>query len=112
MTANVFRFGFVPAVPLSEAELTLHLAIYAAEGLHGEARVRLDVRYQLDQPANAIIVDGETEVGATLVKVFTHLLIRQFGEDGFQVRRVEPGSAGTPEQAVPARQRAAATAAA
>jgi hypothetical protein len=89
MTANVYRFGFVPAVPLSEAELTLHLAIYAAEGLHGEARVRLDVSYQLDQPANAIVVDAGTEVGATLVKVFTHLLIRQFGEDGFHVRRVD-----------------------
>lgn len=88
MTANVYRFGFVPAVPLSEAELTLHLAIYAAEGLHGEARVRLDVTYQLDPPANAIIVDGGNEVGATLVKVFTHLLIRQFGEDGFHVRRL------------------------
>lgn len=112
MTANVFRFGFVPAVPLTEAELTLHLAIYAAEGLHGEARVRLEVSYQLDRSANAIIVDGETEVGATLVKVFTHLLIRQFGEDGFHVRRVEPGLAGTPDLEATARQRAAATVAA
>ena len=112
MTANVFRFGFVPAVPLTEAELTLHLAIYAAEGLHGEARVRLEVSYQLDRSANAIIVDGETEVGASLVKVFTHLLIRQFGEDGFNVRRIEPGSAGTPDLEASARQRAAATVAA
>ena len=112
MTANVFRFGFVPTVPLTEAELTLHLAIYAAEGLHGEARVRLEVSYQLDRSANAMIVDGETEVGATLVKVFTHLLIRQFGEDGFHVRRVEPGLAGTPDLAASARQRAAAAEAA
>jgi len=87
MTANVYRFGFVPTVPLTEAELTLHLAIYAAEGLHGEAQVRLEVSYQLDRAANAILVDGGNEVGAALVKVFTHLLIRQFGEDGFQVTR-------------------------
>ena len=112
MTANVFRFGFVPAVPLSEAELTLHLAIYAAEGLHGEARVRLDVSYQLDRSENAIIVDGETEVGATLAKVFTHLLIRQFGEDGFQVRRVDAGLAGRPDPETSAQQGEAATAAA
>lgn len=112
MTANVFQFGFVPAVPLTEAELTLHLAIYAAEGLHGEARVRLEVSYQLDRSANAIIVDGETEVGATLVKVFTHLLIRQFGEDGFHVRRVEAGSAGMPDRKIAARQRATVPAAA
>jgi len=112
MTANVYRFGFVPAVPLSEAELTLHLAIYAAEGLHGEARVRLDVSYQLDQPANAIIVDGETEVGATLVKVFTHLLIRQFGEDGFHVRRADAGVAGTADLETSTQREEAATAAA
>lgn len=112
MTANVFRFGFVPAVPLTEAELTLHLVIYAAEGLHGEARVRLEVSYQLDRSANAIIVDGETEVGATLVKVFTQLLIRQFGEDGFHVRRVEPGLAGTPDREIAARQTEIAAAAA
>lgn len=112
MTANVFRFEFVPTVPLTEAELTLHLAIYAAEGLHGEARVRLDVSYQLDRSANAIVVDAGTEVGGTLVKVFTHLLIRQFGEDGFHVRRVDPALAGTPVPETSAQREEAATAAA
>lgn len=88
MTANVYRFEFIPAVSLTEAEMTLHLAVYAAEGVHGEARVRLDVSYRLDQQANAIVVDAGTEVGVTVVRVFAHLLTRQFGEDGFHVRRV------------------------
>ncbi|HNO79736.1 MAG TPA: hypothetical protein PKN33_16945 [Phycisphaerae bacterium] len=112
MTANVYRFGFVPAVPLSEAELTLHLAIYATEGLHGEARVRLDVSYKLDVLANAILVDGRTDVGASLVKVFTQLLIRQFGEDGFHVRRVVASAIGTPNPEQPAKREETATAAA
>ena len=112
MIRDVYRFEFEPTVPLTEAELTLHLAIYAAEGLHGEARVRLEVNYHLDTPRNAIIVDGGTEVGAALVKVFTHLLIRQFGEDGFHVRRVEPVSAETPDPEASSRQTAAAPAAA
>ena len=87
MTANVYRFEFEPAVPTAEAELTLHLALYAVEGLYGEARVRLEAAYRLDNSRTAILVDGGTEVGAALVKVFTRLLIREFGEDGFHVRR-------------------------
>ena len=86
MTGNVFRFEFAPAVPLTEAELTLHLAIYAVEGLYGEARVRLEASYRVDESRTTVLVDDGTEVGAALVKVFTRLLIREFGEDGFHVR--------------------------
>ncbi len=86
MTANVFRFEFEPSVVIAEAELTLHLATYAVEGLYGEARVRLEAAYRLDESRNDILVDGGTEVGAALVKVFTRLLLREFGQDGFHVR--------------------------
>lgn len=92
MTANVFRFEFEPTVPIIEAEMTMHLATYAVEGLYGEARVRLEAAYHLDDSHRSITVDGGTDVGAALVKVFTRLLIREFGEDGFRVRRVEPNA--------------------
>lgn len=88
MTTDVFRFEFEPSVQLAEAEMSLHLAMYAVEGLFGEARVRLDASYQLDDARRAITVDGSTEVGAAIVKVFTRLLGREFGEDAFCVRRV------------------------
>ena len=88
MTENVYRFKFEPSVPIVEAELTLHLAMYAIEGLYGQARVRLEAAYHLDAERRTILVDGGTEVGAALVKVFTRLLIREFGEDGFHVRAV------------------------
>ena len=112
MTTNVFRFEFEPTVPIVEAELTLHLAMYAVEGLYGEARVRLDASYHIDEARRAIAVDGGTEVGAALVKVYTRLLIREFGEDGFHVRRVEPGAMGTPAPEAAPRQVATAPAAA
>ena len=86
MTTGVHQFVFQPSVPIVEAELTLHLATYAVEGLYGEARVRLEVGYHVDNARRSITVDGGTEVGAALVKVFTRLLLREFGEDGFQVR--------------------------
>ncbi len=88
MTANVFRFEFEPTVPLTEAEMSLHLSMFAVEGLYGEARVRLEASYHLDEPHRTITVDGSTEVGAAIVKVFTRLLGREFGEDAFRVRRV------------------------
>ncbi len=112
MTANVYRFNFESGVPLCEAELTLHLAIYAIEGLHGEAHVRLDVNYRLDQSGNAIIVDAGTNVGAALVRVFTQLLIRQYGEGGFQVRRVDAVTVGRSDFETPTRRREASTPAA
>jgi hypothetical protein len=95
MMANVFRFEFDPSVSLTEAEMSLHLAIFAVEGLYGEARVRLEVSYQVDQAGNAIIVDAGTEVGSALVKVYTRLLIREFGEDGFHVRPVDASAVQT-----------------
>lgn len=94
MTGNVFRFKFEPTVPLAEAELSLHLAAFAVEGLFGEARVRLEASYHLDDADRSITVDGGTEVGAALVKVFTRLLLREFGEEGFHVRPATAQEAG------------------
>jgi len=87
MTADPYRFEFDHAVPLVEAEMSLHLSLFAVAGLYGEARVRLDARYHLDEAGHAILVDGDTEVGAAVVQVFTSLALREFGETAFQVRR-------------------------
>jgi len=89
MTARVFRFSFSPVVPLDEAEMTLQLATFAAEGLFGMAPVRLDFGYHVDAARRAILVDGTQEVGSTVVKLFVGLLLREFCEDGFRVERVQ-----------------------
>lgn len=90
MNGSVYRFELDTSVPSLEAEMTLHLAMIAVEGLFGQAAVRLDTTYHVDEPRNAIIVDGTTDAGDALVRVFTSFLIREFGEDAFQVRRVAP----------------------
>lgn len=87
MKVDVFRFEFTPTVPLADAELTLQLAMIAAEGLVGKARVCLDASYHVDGPRWAIIVDGTNIVGAIIVRIFVGLLNREFGEDAFAVRR-------------------------
>ena len=92
-----FRFEFRSTVPLAEAEQSLQLALYAVEGLFGQASVRLDAGYRVDQTRNAIVVDARTEVGAAVARVYAGLLIREFGDQAFHVRRVEtrgePGKA-------------------
>ena len=89
MNTNAYRFVFEPQIVLEEAEMTLQLAIFAAEGLFGAARVRLDFGYYVDEPSRTIIVAGTTEVGDTIVKIFTGLALREFGEDAFRTRRIE-----------------------
>jgi hypothetical protein len=88
MTARVFRFSFSPDVPLDEAEMTLQLATFAAEGLCGMARVRLDFAYHVDAAQGAIVLNGTRDVGAIVVHLFVGLLVREFGEDAFRVERV------------------------
>jgi hypothetical protein len=91
--SGTFRFVFKEDVSLVDAELSLHVAIFAVEGLFGVARVRLEVSYHVDEPLRVIIVDGGSDLGAALVRIFTNLLLREFGEEAFQVRRTEPSPA-------------------
>ena len=100
MTVGVFRFTLSSDVPLDEAEMTLQLATFAVEGLFGAARVRLEFGYHVDTNRHAILIDGTTEVGSVIVRVFTGLLLREFGEDSFQVERLN--SNPTPPQTVAA----------
>ncbi|HKQ49917.1 MAG TPA: hypothetical protein VJZ71_17720 [Phycisphaerae bacterium] len=86
MKSDMFRFEFEPSASLSDAEMTLHLALLSVEGLFGEARVRLEAGYRVDRANRQITVDGAGEVGTALIKVFTGLLNREFGESAFQVR--------------------------
>ena len=88
MNDDIFRFEFEPSVPLTDTEMSLHLALFAVEGVFGRANVRLDAEYQIDEPHRVIVVDGTTEVGALVVRVFTRLLLREYGEDAFRVERI------------------------
>lgn len=98
MPGRIYRFTFDKSVPLLDAEMSLHLAILAAEGLFGEARVRMEAGYHVDQSHRLITVDGTGCVGACIVRIFTAFLIREFGPDAFEVRRVPATLASGPVQ--------------
>lgn len=80
-------FIFKPHVPLVDAEMSLHLAMFAVEGLAGQARVSLDGNYQIDADKHIIAIDGGNRVGQMIARVFAGLLFREFGEDAFRIER-------------------------
>ncbi|NLF17830.1 MAG: hypothetical protein GX595_11325 [Lentisphaerae bacterium] len=99
MNETVYRYQFEPDVPMEEAETSLVMAIIAAEALHGQPAVRLSLRYLFSEEKRACVIDGYNEIALHVVLVFTQFLLRQFGDDAFQVtqparRRPEAASAG------------------
>ena len=86
---QVYRYRFAPGVDLQEAEDTLLLAMLAAEGLLGEARVRMDAAYTVDESIRAIVVDASTVVGQIISTIFTTLVLREFGRQAVDVRKFE-----------------------
>lgn len=98
MDADAYRFEFEPHVSLSDAEASLHLALFAIEGIFGRAQVRLDARYELDEDGHAVVLDTTSLVGETALRVFTGLLLREFGEDAFRVRRADALPESMPQE--------------
>ncbi|HEY8506669.1 MAG TPA: hypothetical protein VIL46_18950 [Gemmataceae bacterium] len=97
MARVLYRYTFGPEVPVEEAEASLLLAILAAEGLHGEAEVRLDGAHYFDPGGRRCVIAADTRVGMDLNKLFVGFLRREFGEDAFQVERVD-SAAGAGER--------------
>lgn len=103
MRRTVYLFKFKDAVSMQEVEETLYLSMFASEGIHGRARVRLEKSFLADPKLHACAIDGSTAVGVTIAQVFTGLLTREIGEDAFSVHRVidpPPPQAPRSEQAL------------
>jgi len=89
MTQDAYRYRFDEGVDLHEAERTLLLSILAAEGLFGEARVRMDADYAVDESIRTLVIDAGTPVGLVVNCIFTAFVLREFGPCAVHVRRVE-----------------------
>ncbi len=98
MNENAYRYRFDEGVDLHQAEETLLLSVLAAEGLYGQARVRMDAAYAVDPGLHAIIVDAGTDVGEAVNLIFTAFILREFGSARVRVRRVEGLFAGNGQE--------------
>jgi hypothetical protein len=92
MSQTVYRYQFNKKVPLQEVEDSLMLAVLAAEGIHGRSRLQLDAKFLLDKGKKTCVIDAGNEVGIHIACIFTEFLSRQFGEQAFQVKRVDGNS--------------------
>ena len=89
MHPEVYRYTFAPTVPIEEVEASLVLAVMATESLHGQAQVRLDAAHAIDAGKRMCVIDASTLVGRDLNRLFIGFIGREFGEDSFQVERVD-----------------------
>jgi len=92
MTKELYRYAIKSDVPLEDIEASLLLALMATESLHGEAQVRLDASHFLDATKHACVIDAGTSVGRDICRIFTGFAIREYGEDGFTVERINQDS--------------------
>jgi len=88
MDTRSYRYEFHEGVSLQEVEETLMLAALAVESLHGRSQLRLDAAFRLDKAARTCVVDARSDVGRSIARIFTGFLTREFGEDGFKVRKI------------------------
>lgn len=93
MTKDVYRYEFQPGVPLDEVESSLLLAVLATEALHGESQTRLDAGHFLDPVERVCVIDAGTPVGRDVNRLFVGFLRREFGDDAFQVERIDSSEA-------------------
>src|SRR4051794_40267728 len=87
MDTECYRFEIQPAVEFRDAIAALEHAVGAAEGLHGQAEVRLDSASRADESDRSITVDATTLVGAELTRILIGVLTRRFGAEAFTVKR-------------------------
>ncbi len=90
MAPPQIRFQFAENMPFDEIKVTLELSKLAVEGLFGLARVRLDATHRIDHENQSIVISERREPGRAFVRIFTSLLIREFGEQAFLVERLVP----------------------
>ncbi|MCG3134575.1 MAG: hypothetical protein HMLKMBBP_01889 [Planctomycetes bacterium] len=88
MTRTIYRFTFDPKVALDDVEASLLLAVFAAEGLHGAARVRMDASYLLAAKRRVCVIDASTRVGRAITTIFTSFVLRSFGAESVRVERI------------------------
>ena len=84
-----YQYTFNSKIPFEDIEGSLLLAVLATESLHGRSLVRLDASFCLDSNKRSCVVDGATDVGCAIARIFTGFLSREFGEEAFKVSRVE-----------------------
>ncbi len=87
MNRSVYRYVFDRKIPFEDVEESLLLAVLAAESLHGRAALRMCTSFYLEREKRSVAVDGDSQIGEDIARIFTGLLTQEFGEEAFRVTR-------------------------
>ena len=87
MNRNWYCYRFPRTLNLAEVHATLHLAIVAAESLHGAAQVRLDAVFAFDRRRRRCDIAAGSAVGRDLNRLFAGFVVREFGAAAVRVER-------------------------
>lgn len=90
--ADVYRFKFKDRINSDLIESKIALAILSAEGVFGQAKVRLNAAYIVSR--NKAVIDVSSEVGEHIAQVFTRFMTEEVGEKKFIVERVRQKDSG------------------
>lgn len=85
---SVHRYRFVPSVSFESVTASLLLATWGAESLHGDAAGLAGV-YSVDSQARTCEIRVDGAAGHDLSRLFAGYLERQFGDDAFQIERLD-----------------------
>jgi hypothetical protein len=95
MNQEIYRYTFDSSVAANDIESTLLLSIMATESLHGASQVRLDTAHVFDADRRICVIDATTPVGRDINRLFTGFVTQEFGEDAFEVHRVDAVATST-----------------
>ena len=83
--------------PLADVATALDIATIAAEAIHGEDRVRIETRCDLDPRDRCVKIDTGTVVGRHVSRTFAGSLRPLSGATAFAIDRLESATAEEPE---------------
>lgn len=84
----VYSFSFAPEITDDEIASRLFLAAVNTENVFGGAAMRLDASFRFDKEARTCVIDGRTEIGRHMAKLFVSYLSKEFGDETFTVERI------------------------
>lgn len=88
MTAPAYRYSFVDDRTFTDAEESLRLALLAAEGIYGAARILLNVRMIVTPSERTMLISDNGDESQAVNRSLTQFLMRECGPDQFEVDRV------------------------
>lgn len=86
---TVCRFSFKKNIKQKWIETHVMWAIFNAECIFGKSKVRTDTSYYISNDKPQCIIDVSTDVGEHIARLFTGMMIKELGEIGFEVNRIE-----------------------